>query len=921
MNSIEAGRAYITVTCNNSELKKSLQEIKEKVAETSRAVSVSEGSLSPRVEVSGSENFIRQLKQIRSTIEKTAESVAKKPIAANFTVTAGDVYSGVKSAVAKLSSMLGTTGDMFEKMAGRTGVSSTALSEYAHAAQMCGADITNVEGALKSMQAQTLAAANGVKKSAETFNRLGIDVEAFRRLSPEAQFDELARAVASIEDPTIRAAEAMKIFGGDGQKLLPLFNSGANGLKDLREEARKLGLSIDDQSAKMGADFVDATTRLKGAVQGAGLAVAKVFNPYVVKAANVLSECTAKVSQFVDAHPRLTLALVGSASVVAACAAGYITLTKTMNTVQFAMAKLSAAANTLKIVFASLKAGGFFAAPGVGGWLALGTAIVVAATALRSYISERGKYKFSDDAQNNFDQGEQERTEDKSSLDRLKTLEKISRQHKLSNEQVLEAVRLAADLKAKYGDVGISVDAVTGKIEGAEQAQAKLNAMMMEAKRAELQAALAEAEANGGDDGLAIARKMAKEEVSDTELAIGKKRGESWGSYFSHYEKYRNNDDARLAILENDENFQKRLEAAKQKNAALVQSYKTQLDAINKMTQARAAAPQAQDNEQDETTEEELATRKSAIKRGSEIAASFIRQEEPEPTTALEREIKSILEKRNKAIEELKELADPEGLVDWNDAAQVDALYQHSETARELQRQALDIDASTQRLIEAAKQKDAAAKQQEQDAKRDAAEKQVADYEKSVREEGMSDLQRQMNVIDETTEKYKEQLAILKEIALESGDLTKAGEIDVKMNEADKSAIDRKSAIESKALTEAQTRLFERYATPEQKLVEAQKELQAAVNALYEAKNSGDKLQIAEAMNRLGEAQDKYDNSVEASKSITRSVKSLGGTFDAWQAASLTNRATADKKLYDETRLQTRYLAEISRKIGAAVFG
>ena len=88
------------------------------------------------------------------------------------------------------------------------------------------------------MAAATLNASNGQAKATATFKRLGVELDSFRRMTPEEQFDLLASKIASIEDPTTRAAEAMKVFGSDGQKLLPLFASGADGLAQMREEAR-----------------------------------------------------------------------------------------------------------------------------------------------------------------------------------------------------------------------------------------------------------------------------------------------------------------------------------------------------------------------------------------------------------------------------------------------------------------------------------------------------------------------------------------------------------------------------------------------------------------------------------------------------------------------------------------------------------
>lgn len=993
MNTIEAGRAYVTVTCNNNELKKGLQEICERIAETSRTVSTTEPKLSPRVEVSGSEKFAEQLRQIRSSIKEAAEYV-KEPIRAQFVITAGDIYSGAKSALKQLASLLGSTGDEFDKMSGRTGLSTSSLSEYAHAAQMCGADISNVEGALKSMQAQTLAALNGVKESSEIFARLGIDVASFQALSPEAQFEEMARAIAAIEDPTIRAGEAMKIFGADGQKLLPLFNAGTTGLQDMRKEARELGVSINAETAKIGADFVDATTRLKESIKGVGLSLAKLATPYVVSFANALAKAISAVSQFTNEHPRLTSTLLVVATAVASCAGGFLAFSKATEVASFVSMRLTKTIETLKLAYASLKAGGFFAAVGTGGWITLATCIAAATAALCKFYQERKKYRYTDEAQNKFEEGEQGRVDDRGAVERLKELSKLQQ---LSNVEVLEAVRLVEELKAKYGDVGISVDAVTGKITGAEQAQSRLNARMMDAKKAELKAALAEAEANGEGD--AIERKMAKEEVGIAELAVGRIRGESWGHYFTHFHNDNGDmDERRRIMLKDDENFQKRVSAAKAKNAAQIQSYKAQLEAIEQ-TSARP------DPGANYMSREEYEETRETQKRGDDIADDFLSQEDVALRASLEhdiesltnqrnqtiaelgklnavsspadapdarnkereelaqkineltnqrnqainerlkladpegfvdwsdagsldesnqeliREIESIVSKRKQAIEELRKLADPEGSVDWNDAAQVEALYNRSQTARDLQARALEIDASAQRQIDAAKKKDATSRQEKATAKKDEAEKQVAEFEKRQKEENMTDAQRQIAALEETTQKYKEQLAVLKEIALQSGDLKKAGEIDVKMKTADAAFAEKKNDIETKTLYDAQAKIFERYATPEQKLFEAQKELEAAVGALYAAKESDDKLQIAEALNRLGEAQDKYDSSLDASKSITRSVKSLGGTFDAWQAASLTNRATADKKLYDETRQQTRYLAEISRKIGVAVFG
>ena len=113
----------------------------------------------------------------------------------------------------------------------------------------------------------------------------------------------------------------------------------------------------------------------------------------------------------------------------------------------------------------------------------------------------------------------------------------------------------------------------------------------------------------------------------------------------------------------------------------------------------------------------------------------------------------------------------------------------------------------------------------------------------------------------------------------------------------------------------------ERFMAPAERFQLAAGQLDQALVDLAAAQDSGDREQIAAALERLGEAQDKYENAASASTKIADSVKSLGGSFDAWQAASLSTKSSTETKLYDETRTQTRYLAEIARRVGVAAFG
>ena len=120
-------------------------------------------------------------------------------------------------------------GDEIHKMALRTSFSTEALSELQYAAEISGASLSDIEKGVKKMSKTILDASDGLATYVRAFDRIGLSAEDLIKLSPEEQFDKIAKAIASVENPTIRAATAQDIFGRAGTKLLPLFAAGEKG--------------------------------------------------------------------------------------------------------------------------------------------------------------------------------------------------------------------------------------------------------------------------------------------------------------------------------------------------------------------------------------------------------------------------------------------------------------------------------------------------------------------------------------------------------------------------------------------------------------------------------------------------------------------------------------------------------------------
>lgn len=165
------------------------------------------------------------------------------------------------------------TGDMIHKMSIRTGFAAETLSELAYAADISGADITMLAKGVKNMAKVLTYASDGLETYAREFERINLDYKDLIKLSPEQQFFKIAEAIAEVENQTTKSAAAQVIFGRAGFQLLPLFEEGAEGMRQLAEDAHKMGIIFDTEAAAKAAALKDAQTDLKGSVQGLSIAI------------------------------------------------------------------------------------------------------------------------------------------------------------------------------------------------------------------------------------------------------------------------------------------------------------------------------------------------------------------------------------------------------------------------------------------------------------------------------------------------------------------------------------------------------------------------------------------------------------------------------------------------------------------------
>lgn len=246
------------------------------------------------------------------------------PIFANSLKNVGGAIGGVGSAVASstkkllgLGATLGITGAALNLFfqgfadatgaigdtAERTGISRERFQELSFAAKLTGSSAETLGGALQKMQINVGAATAGSKELKEMFKGLGINIkDASGKLkSSDALFDTFVDRISKIKDPSLQAQAAVKIFGKSATELLPLIRGGGAGIKEMADEARRLGLVISDSAVREGETFGDTLDTLHAALSGVGNTIGSALVPQLNKLGGRLIETIVKYRPQIEA--------------------------------------------------------------------------------------------------------------------------------------------------------------------------------------------------------------------------------------------------------------------------------------------------------------------------------------------------------------------------------------------------------------------------------------------------------------------------------------------------------------------------------------------------------------------------------------------------------------------------------------------
>lgn len=184
------------------------------------------------------------------------------------------------------------------RLASDLGANTTEFGKLAYITRSLGLEVEDASEAFKELKLRAgEAVLDGTGPAAEMFNKLGIDAERFSKLGVTDQFTTLSKSVRALDEQT-RSFALDELFGGDANKLLPLFKLTEREIYEIGRTAVDTGYTIEQSIADTAVAAERSGNRASLAWEGVANSLSRILiGPLaaVRKAWEALSTLTAMI--------------------------------------------------------------------------------------------------------------------------------------------------------------------------------------------------------------------------------------------------------------------------------------------------------------------------------------------------------------------------------------------------------------------------------------------------------------------------------------------------------------------------------------------------------------------------------------------------------------------------------------------------
>jgi hypothetical protein len=231
--------------------------------------------------ISGVEDAKKAIESVRESTDRVADG-AKSLL---------EVF-GVAFSVDKIGEFINRMADLGERtesMAAILGVFTEEIGRLDAIAKGTGTSTEALARGIETFQVNIQKAQSSTSQQALALHALGLSAKDFIGLSIDAQLDKFSDAVSRFADGGNKMAAVRVLFGRLGDELIPFFDKGSAGFRELAEMADRAGTVLSSATAGAFEGTRLKLTELGLSVEGLGIRVFQLLEPAIDHAATALT--------------------------------------------------------------------------------------------------------------------------------------------------------------------------------------------------------------------------------------------------------------------------------------------------------------------------------------------------------------------------------------------------------------------------------------------------------------------------------------------------------------------------------------------------------------------------------------------------------------------------------------------------------
>ncbi|WP_320179671.1 phage tail tape measure protein [Roseovarius pacificus] len=188
------------------------------------------------------------------------------------------------AAVFGLASSTASAGDEFAKQSRALGFNVEAYQELQYAAERSGVSVGTFNSSMTAFSKRLGEAAQGSGAAKDALEQMGLSAKDLVKMEPDKALELIADRLKDIDSPAERAAIAADLFSRAGVRMTGMLMEGKDGIRDLRQEARDLGLVLSEDTTTASETYQDSLLNAQSAVKGLKNTIGGALIPVVTRA-------------------------------------------------------------------------------------------------------------------------------------------------------------------------------------------------------------------------------------------------------------------------------------------------------------------------------------------------------------------------------------------------------------------------------------------------------------------------------------------------------------------------------------------------------------------------------------------------------------------------------------------------------------